>query len=139
MMFVLPIRYTMNGYIFIMDILQILLQIIVALGIFNVWILRYNKSTSYRGGNAKNMKDEFAVYGLPTWSINVIGFLKIIVASTLIIGIWIPFMVTPAAILIAGLMIGATSMHLKIHDRFIKTAPALIMLLLSAILAIITM
>ena len=40
-----------------MDIITIL-KIITALGIFNVWILRYNKATKFRGGQAKNLKEE---------------------------------------------------------------------------------
>ena len=32
------------------------IKIITALGIFNVWLLRYNKNTEYRGGNAKSLK-----------------------------------------------------------------------------------
>ena len=40
-------------------------QLIIALGILNVWLLRFNKATIYRGGSAKNMKEEFATYGLP--------------------------------------------------------------------------
>ncbi len=45
------------------------LHVIVAVGLLNVWLLRYNKDTSYRGGSAKNLKDEFAAYGLPSNSL----------------------------------------------------------------------
>ena len=44
-------------------------QVIAALGIFNVWIIRFGKATNWRGGDAKNLKDEFQVYGLPGWSV----------------------------------------------------------------------
>ena len=39
-------------------------QITIAISIYNVWFLRFNKSTIYRGKDAKNMKDEFISYGL---------------------------------------------------------------------------
>ena len=40
----------------------ILCQVIIALGIFNVWIIRYGKETSWRGGDAINMQEEFSAY-----------------------------------------------------------------------------
>ena len=43
-----------------MDFLQIILQVFVGLGILNVWLIRANWSTGYRGGDAKNLKEEFA-------------------------------------------------------------------------------
>ena len=52
-----------------MDTVVTVIQIVVALGIVNVWILRPGRSTGWRGGQAKNMKEEFAVYGLPAWFI----------------------------------------------------------------------
>ena len=44
-----------------MDTVRIIIQVIIALGIFNVWILRFGKSTDWRGGAAKSMKEEFEV------------------------------------------------------------------------------
>ena len=41
-----------------------ILQVVIALGLLNVWLIRANRSTGYRGGAAKNIKEEFAVYGL---------------------------------------------------------------------------
>lgn len=42
-----------------METVKIVLQLIVGLGILNVWLLRFNKKTSYRGAEASNMKAEF--------------------------------------------------------------------------------
>ena len=47
-----------------MDSLVISLQVITALGIFNVWFIRSGAKTRWRGGEARNMKEEFGVYGL---------------------------------------------------------------------------
>ncbi|MHC4922448.1 MAG: DoxX family protein [Planctomycetota bacterium] len=62
------------------------------------------------------MKEEFAVYGLPAWSVGVVGFLKILLAALLIAGIWLPAVTKPAAIGMAVLMLGAVSMHIKVKD-----------------------
>jgi hypothetical protein len=110
---------------------QTLLQIvqtIVALGLLNVWLIRANMSTAYRGGNAKNIKEEFAVYGLPGWFCTVVGVLKISSAILLLVGLWIPSLVLPAALMVTGLMLGAVTMHAKVKDPIVKTIPAALML-----------
>ena len=67
-----------------------LAQILIALGIFNVWVLRFNRSTGYRGGSADSLRGEFAAYGLPSWAMYVVGALKISLAIALVVGLWIP-------------------------------------------------
>lgn len=111
-----------------MSTVVIVLQIIIALGLLNVWLLRFNKSTEYRGGNAKNLKEEFAAYGLPTWFMYLIGALKIGSAFALLAGFWIPSLVAPAAGLVVLLMLGALMMHIKVRDPLIKSMPAVLML-----------
>ncbi len=110
-------------------------QIVVALGLLNVWLLRFRQSTAYRGGEARSMPEEFAVYGLPPWSTYVIGILKVASALCLIAGIWIPRIVLPAALLVCVLMLGALAMHLKVRDPLKKSLPALVMLTFSVIIA----
>jgi hypothetical protein len=110
--------------------IQYLLQIIAALGIFNVWLLRFGQDTEYRGGNASNMSEEFMVYSLPPVAVYIVGFLKIASAIGLLAGIFLQSLVIPSATLLAALMIGASGMHLKIKDPFKKSIPALIMLAL---------
>src|SRR5210317_1124542 len=114
----------------------VLCQIIIALGIFNVWIIRYGKETNWRGGEAKNMKEEFASYGLPGGFMVLIGAAKIILAICLIIGIWVPVLVKPSATAMAFLMIGAVSMHVKVKDSMQKSLPAFMMLLLSLVVSV---
>ena len=112
-----------------------IVQVIVALGIFNVWLVRSGKATPWRGGSATNMKEEFAAYGLPDWSVQVIGFLKLACAVGLIAGIWFPVVTRPAAILLGMLMMGAISMHVKVNDPLKKSMPAFIMLVLCVVIA----
>ena len=120
-----------------METLVIIIRVIIALGIFNVWIFRYSKESTWRGGNAKNMKEEFRVYGLPEWFIGLIGFLKLLLASLLFLSIWFPALKIPAAIGIAVLMLGAIIMHVKIKDPLKKSLPATVMLLLCLIVTFI--
>lgn len=108
-----------------------ILQIVLALGLLNVWLLRSGKATAYRGRNAKNMKEEFRAYGLPVWFMYVTGFLKIMIAVAFIVGIWISALVFPAAVILSALMLGAISMHIKVRDPFKKALPATLMLVMS--------
>ena len=113
-----------------------LINIIIALGIFNVWIIRFNKKTDFRGGNALNLKEEFKVYGLPKWFMYLIGFLKLSFALILILGIWFKSISIYAIYGMTTLMIGAILMHLKVNDPFKKYVPALSILILLATLII---
>ena len=118
---------------------QYLLQIVAGLGIFNVWLLRFGQDTEYRGANASNMREEFLVYGLPTVALYIVGFLKIMSAIGLIVGIFLQSLVIPSAILLAALMIGAFGMHLKIKDPIKKSYPALSILFMIALILYFTM
>lgn len=105
-----------------------ILQIILAAGLVNVWLVRFRKPTKYRGGGAANMEQEFRAYGLPTWFMYIIGTAKMIIAALLAIGLWIPAVVVPAAAVLAVLMIGAVAMHIKVRDPLMKMLPAMAML-----------
>lgn len=110
--------------------LSVAAQIIIAIGLVNVWVLRYGKPTAWRGGESTNMKEEFAAYGLPEWSVKLVGGLKLIGAALLLAGIVVPSLVAPAVWGIAVLMLGAIAMHFRIGDPPRKSLPAFTMLLL---------
>jgi uncharacterized membrane protein YphA (DoxX/SURF4 family) len=118
-----------------MDTAITVAQVVAALGIYNVWLLRLGKATSWRGGNATNMKEEFAAYGLPPWMVGLVGVLKLVCATLLIVGIWYPVVTQPAGIALAALMVGAISMHVKVKDTLAKSLPAAVMLVLSLFVA----
>jgi uncharacterized membrane protein YphA (DoxX/SURF4 family) len=120
-----------------MEWIPILIQLIIAVSIVNVWIIRFGKPTSWRGGSAQNMKEEFRTYGLPHWFMTLIGASKLLLASLLIVGIWLPELVRPAAIGMAVLMLGAIAMHIKVKDSLIKSLPAFTFLVLSLVLVFI--
>jgi hypothetical protein len=119
-----------------MKIVSLIVQIFVALGLLNVWLLRFHKPTRYRGGEARSMPEEFAVYGLPRWILWAVGGVKVLCALGLIVGIWMPTLVAPAAAIILVLMIGAIAMHLKVHDPMVKSVPASAVLALVAVVLV---
>ena len=104
------------------------LQVIVALGLLNVWLIRAGKATPYRGGEANSMREEFEAYGLPAAMMYLVGALKILIAITLLTGIWFPAVVIPAAAALVALMVGAFTMHLKVKDPIKKAVPSLLVL-----------
>ena len=108
-----------------------ILQVIVGLGLLNVWLVRARAATAYLGGSAQSLKEEFATYGLPDWTFYAVGALKVGSAVLLIIGIWIPQLIRPPALVVAALMVGALAMHAKAKDPLTKSVPALLMLLMS--------
>lgn len=119
-----------------METFVMVLQVLIALGILNVWLLRFGKATAWRGGSATNMKEEFAVYGLPAWAVGVVGFLKVLLAILLIVGLWVPSVTRPAAVGLAFLMLGAVAMHVKVKDPAKKSVPAASVLILCLIVAV---
>jgi uncharacterized membrane protein YphA (DoxX/SURF4 family) len=114
------------------------LQVIVGLGLLNVWLLRRGSATAYRGGSAKNLKEEFATYGLPAPMFYVVGGLKIVCGVLLLVGLWYPPVVLPAAAVVAVLMVGAVVMHLKVGDPVTKYVPATLMLAMSGAICVIS-
>jgi hypothetical protein len=109
-------------------------QIIVGCGLLNVWLLRFNKRTDYRGGTSANLLEEFTTYGLPGWFCYLVGFLKVASAVALLAGLLYPTLVLPAAVVVALLMIGPLAMHFKVGDPFKKSLPATSVLVLCVII-----
>ena len=106
------------------------LQVIAGLGLINVWLVRPRAATAFRGGSSTTLREEFGAYGLPEWSFYAVGASKIVAAVLLIVGIWVPRVVVPAALVVAVLMVGALAMHAKVKDPLTKFVPAFLMLVL---------
>ncbi len=117
--------------------LAALLQLILAPGLINVWLVRPGKATAFRGGASTNLKAEFAAYGLSDAIFYGVGALKLGSAAALLAGVWISGLALPAAGLLAVLMLGALAMHLKVRDPLLKSIPALAMLAMTTTLAVI--
>lgn len=114
-----------------MKYLKQILMLSVSIVVLNVWLLRINKATIYRGGNATNMYEEFIVYGLDEPFLYFIGILKVLAALGLLVGLIYKKLVIPCAFVIAVLMFGAVVMHFKVSDEIYKCIPAGLMLVCS--------
>ena len=119
-----------------MESIKIIIQGIIALGIFNVWIIRLNKPSVFRRGDSQNMESEFKTYGFKNSFMKIIRFSKLSLACLLIAGIWFPNLVDVSAFLIGCFMIGTIGVHIKINDPLIKSLPAFTILALTSILII---
>ena len=119
-----------------MEHITTILAVFMGVALLNVWVIRINRPTGYRGGNAKTMREEFRVYGLPDSVFLLVGGMKIMVASCLIGSIWLPQFVKPAAIVLSVLMVCAAVMHFKVRDPLRKAFPALFLFGLSMFLVV---
>ena len=111
-----------------------LLQLLIGLGLLNVWLLRSGSPTAFRGGNATSLREEFKTYGLPDAVFYMVGVLKVGASVALLAGLWVPQLVLPAAAVVALLMVGALVMHMRIGDPFVRSMPAAMMLVLAGTL-----
>ena len=110
-----------------MENLVQLAQITVAISVTYVWIFRFH-----------NVLKEFTQFGLSDLIRNLTGATKISLATLLIVGIWHSSLVLIPSVLMGLLMIGAQYFHLKIKNSFIKHIPSLILLILCAFIALLS-
>jgi uncharacterized membrane protein YphA (DoxX/SURF4 family) len=118
-----------------MNYIIVALQVIVGLSILNVWLVQNQQATRWRGGDATTIVEEFRAYGLPVWSVLVVGTAKVVLALLLIAGIWYPVLRFPAALGLASLLTGSVIMHFKIGDPLYKSFPAALFLVMCLVIA----
>jgi len=116
--------------------LNAVFQLIIGVGLLNVWLVRFNKRTSYRGGGAVTLREEFKAYQLPSAAFYVVGALKITAGILLLAGLWWPLPVRAAAAVVAVLMVGAMLMHTRIKDPILKSVPAVVLLAMCLVLVV---
>ena len=109
-------------------------QAVIGLSVLRVWLLNFNKPTKWRAGNAISMREEFEVYGLPDWTLYMVGFLKVAFSVGLLAGIWLPELVVTSAAGIAFFMFFAILMHIRVKDPIVKSIPAITFLTLSIVI-----
>ena len=117
-----------------MKILSKILSIAVGLTVINVWLFRSNKSTSYRGGDASSLLEEFQVYGLDDYFL-IIGIVKVSLAIMLLLSLYFKKLSFFASSGIAIMMLVAVYMHINVGDEIIKSMPASVMLTSCLIIA----
>ena len=115
--------------------LTIALKIIVGISILNVWLLRKNKATKWRGGAAKNIFEEFQVYGFSKQFCYFIGFLKVSLAIVLLASIQFKTLTLLGALGLSLLLVGSIIMHIRIKDAWYKSFPAFLFLIMNLMIA----
>ena len=110
------------------------LSVIVGLTVINVWLFRSGKSTSYRGGDASNLMEEFEVYGLGDYFMTI-GIIKVSLAVLLLLSIYFNKLRLISSLGIGIMMLVAVYMHFSVGDELIKSMPASVMLLSCLIIA----
>tara|TARA_A100001015_G_C14470455_1_gene511543 strand:+ start:106 stop:489 length:384 start_codon:yes stop_codon:yes gene_type:complete len=107
----------------------------IAIAIIYAWTYSYNKPSKFRGGDAQNMVEEFAVYGFPAWVVTLVRVVKLSLAVSLLLGYAFPVLVKPTALALTFIMLVAVLMHLKIRrDSLFKAIPAYLLLSFSIFL-----
>ena len=117
-----------------MKVLSKILSVVVGLTVINVWLFRSDKSTSYRGGDANSLMEEFVVYGLGDYFLTI-GIIKVGLAVLLILSLYYKKLRMFSALGIGLMMLVAIYMHFSVGDELIKSMPASVMLLSCLIIA----
>ena len=117
-----------------MKILSKILSVVVGLTVINVWLFRSNRSTSYRGGDANSLLEEFQVYGLEDYFL-IIGIVKVSLAIMLLLSLYFKKLSFFASLGIGIMMLVAVYMHVNVGDELIKSMPASVMLASCLIIA----
>ena len=110
-----------------MKVLSKILSVVVGLTVINVWLFRSNRSTSYRGGDATSLLEEFQVYGLEDYFL-IIGIIKVSLAIMLLLSLYFKKLSFFASSGIGIMMLVAIYMHVNVGDELIKSMPASVML-----------
>ena len=117
-----------------MKIINRILTVVVSLTVINVWLFRSNRSTSYRGGDAASLLEEFQVYGLEDYFL-IIGIIKVSLAIMLLLSLYFKKLSFFASSGIGIMMLVAVYMHINVGDELIKSMPASVMLASCLIIA----
>ena len=117
-----------------MKVLSKILSVVVGLTVINVWLFRSNRSTSYRGGDANSLLEEFEVYGLEDYFL-IIGIVKVSLAIMLLLSLYFKKLSFFASLGIGFMMLVAVYMHVNVGDEIIKSMPASVMLASCLIIA----
>lgn len=107
-----------------MQNLLILSQIIISFSIVVVWVFRH-----------ENIVLEFKQYGLSNLLRNIVGALKISLATILVLGIWYHEFLFLSSLMMAFLMLCAQFFHFKAKNNWIKFLPSLSLFILCIFIA----
>ena len=107
-----------------------LLSILISITVLCAWTIRLKMPSIFRGGETATMVDEFALYGLDSNIMVLVGVVKVLLAFLLLFGaIKFHSLVKPSAGIMALFMIGAVYFHISVGDGIIPTIPSASMLI----------
>ena len=113
----------------------VVLKLIIALSLLNVWIVRFDKESPFRGADSNSMIEEFKVYGLPKVFMYSIGLYKVLFSLFLIFSLFFGSKfdqtVYMGLVFLSFIMAGSVIMHFRVNDPLKKSIPALAILFLS--------
>lgn len=107
-----------------MENISLLLQIIVAVSVYYVWIFRYN-----------NVLAEFKQFGYSDVFRNFVGAAKMSISALLLLGLCYDEITLYAALGMAFFMLSAQLTHFRVKNSFIQRLPSLIFLIMSLFIA----
>ena len=113
----------------------ITLKIIVGISIINVWLIKPNKPSKWRGGDATTITEEFSVYGLSKTFYYIVFAVKVGLAILLLVSIKYDVFSLYSSIGLAALLGGSIAMHLKVKDALFKSFPAFLFMVMNLIIA----
>jgi len=102
---------------------MIILQLTVAISVLWVWFFRKSSVTA-----------DFERFNLSTTTKKAVGMTKIVLACLMLMSIWASFLVYPAAIGMAFMMICAQYYHWRASSTLLKRIPSLLLLVLSCLI-----
>jgi|TARA_E500000081_G_C6013788_1_gene296957 hypothetical protein len=103
-----------------MENISLLLQIIVAVSVYYVWIFRYH-----------NVLAEFKQFGYSDVFRNFVGAAKMSISALLLLGLCYDEITLYAALGMAFFMLSAQLTHFRVKNPFIQRLPSLIFLIMS--------
>ena len=99
-------------------------QLIVAASVFYIWIFRFD-----------NIVRDFEQFRYSPIFRNTVGVVKLVIATLMIVGIWMPAVVLGAALGMTALMVGAQWAHFSVSNPIAKRVPSALLLLLCLFVA----
>jgi len=98
-------------------------------------------ATSFRAEGAKNIVQEFQTYGYPMWVLKLTGFFKFLFSGMLLLSIMFPDarLAEGGAAGMIFLMVVAVVSHIKVGDALTNNLAAIIMLVLSVFVMVMTL
>lgn len=108
-----------------MHTIAIIAQLIVAASVFYIWIFRFD-----------NIAREFEHFNYSPIFRNAVGVVKLVIATLMVVGIWMPAVVLGAALGMTALMLGAQYAHFSVKNPIAKRVPSAALLALCVFVAV---